>query len=423
MIGQMKSVIRGGLIFVGLALGGCSTWDLPPPLVPTGDALVDGKAWQAVAPAKDRVLWNYRVGATALRRGEDGEARAQLDSSLRLGEGILADAGAAAAARSRRMFRAESDKPFVGEPYERVMANFYRGILYWKDGEPDNARAMFRNGAFIDSDTEEKTYAGDYVLLDYLDGLITRRLGGDGEEARARAQERSAFSLPPYDADANVMVFVEYGRGPRKVAEGSDGERLAFRTEPSRVMRAQLTVAGQTIALPPYDDLHYQATTRGGRVMDYILGNKAVFKRGTDAVGDAALGAAVVVASEGRSGPPARSRKEHDEEREKQREKERDREQAAVALAVVGVFSKLASAATQSAADTRTWDDLPQYLSFASIRLSPGTYEAMLEFFDAKNRRLDARTQRFTVQVPVADYRLGAQPTGDLVVFRSDLVR
>ena len=59
------------------------------------------------------------------------------------------------AAKARRLFRNESDKPFVGEPYERAMAYFYRGIIYWRDGEMDNARACFRSAEFEDSDAEK----------------------------------------------------------------------------------------------------------------------------------------------------------------------------------------------------------------------------------------------------------------------------
>ncbi len=402
-------------VFAALALAGCQTWEPLPVVTPTGDPLVDAQAWQRVAPAKDRVLWNFRVGAMALRLGDWTEARAQFDAGLRESAGILADAGAPAAARARGMFGAESQKPFAGEPYERAMANYYRGILYWAEGEPDNARAAFRNAQFIDSDTEEQRYAGDYVLLDYLDGYIATRLGGGGGEALARAQARSAFALPAYDPGANVMVFVEYGRGPRKVAEGADGERLAFRTKPSAAVRGELVVAGAVYPLPPYDDLHFQATTRGGRVMDYILGNKAVFKRGTEAVGDAALGAAVAVASDGRRGPPPRTK----EERERQRENEREREQAAVALATVGIFSKIASAATRPAADTRTWDNLPQYLSFAALRLPPGRHEAGLEFFDEQDRRLPDLAQRFAIEVPEG----GRGTAEDIVIFRTGLAR
>ena len=34
------------------------------------------------------------------------------------------------------------------------MAFYYRGLLYWRDGQPDNARACFRSAQFIDADAE-----------------------------------------------------------------------------------------------------------------------------------------------------------------------------------------------------------------------------------------------------------------------------
>ncbi len=385
-----------------------------PPIAFTGDALVDGKAQLVAAASKDRVLWHYRVSATALRRGDSDEAAHQLDEALDLTRGTLAAAGDAAAARSRGMFRRESDKPFVGEPYERVMAAFYRGMLYWREGEPDNARALFRDGEFIDSDNENKAYAGDWVLPDYLDGLASVKLGGDGADALARARANSKHPLPDYDPEANVLVVVEFGRGPRKYAAGEYGEQLRFNTEPSRLAGATLTVGGQAVALPAYDDVNFQATTRGGRVMDHILGNKAVFKGGADAVGDVALAAAVVVASDrDRRRPPPKTKEEEND----RRESERDRDQAAIALAAIGIFSKIASAATQSSADTRTWDNLPQYLSFTALRLPPGDHPAELTFQDSNGQTAASRTQNFVIHVPPAD----AGGAGDLVVFRSEL--
>lgn len=400
-----------------LVLAGCGTAPVAPPIPFTGDPLVDGRAQLAAAAPRDRVLWHYRVGATALRRGAGDEARRQFDDALTLTRGILAAAGDAEAAKARRMFRREAEKPFVGEPYERVMAAFYRGLLYWRDGEPDNARALFRDGEFVDSDTENRTYAGDWVLSDYLDGFASVKLGGDGSDALARARANTKHPLPDYDPDANVLMVVEFGRGPRKIAAGEHGERLKFATEPSVLRSATLTVAGRAVALPAYDDLHFQATTRGGRVMDHILGNKAVFKEGADTVGDVALGAAVVVAGSGRKGPPPKTK----EERARRREREEDRAEAALALAAVGLFSKVASAATQTAADTRTWDNLPQYLSFAALRLPPGEHEAVLTFQDAQGETVASRTQIFTIHVPAADYSVDAEKPRDLVVFRSEV--
>jgi hypothetical protein len=396
-------VPRSALCFSAaiLLFAGCATAPTPQ-VVLTGDALVDGNAQLAAARPKDRALWEYRVAATALRRDQPEEAKAKLDSALALAAANYGDVNAEAA-KSRRLFRRESDKPFVGEPYERAMAHYYRSILYWRDGEPDNARALLRTAQLLDSDTEDKTYAGDYVLFDYLDGYASAKLGGDGSDAlaraRANAKAQSRATPPDYDTQANVMLFVEYGQAPRKYAGGEHGEQLRFFNDKYRTVSARLQVAGKTILLPAYDDLHYQATTRGGRVMDHVLGNKAVFKQRTEDIGDVALVGAIGTATYGTG---------------------KDKDEAALALAAVGVLSKIASAATTPDADTRTWDNLPQSLSFAALRLPPGEHAATLTFLDAQGRPTSQIPQQFTISVPPATPALHG-PSRDVVVFRSEL--
>ncbi len=403
----MPRLLAVGPLLAGIAvllfgLGGCATGPVAPQVALTGDALVDGNAQLAVARPKDRALWEYRVGATALRRGLWDEAKAKLDSAIAQASANYGNVNSEAA-RSRRLFRNESDKPFIGEPYERVMANFYRGIIYWRDGEPDNARALFRTAQLLDSDTENKTYAGDWVLLEYLDGLASAQLGADGSDALARARsnavQQKLAELPDYDRRANVLLFVEYGQGPRKYAGGEYGQLLKFFTEKSRVSLAKLTVGGRTVALPPYEDIHYQAVTRGGRLMDHVLGNKAAFKENTDNFGNAALIGAVGTAQYGRG---------------------EDAGTAALGLAAVGLISKLASSATTPEADIRTWDNLPQYLSVRALNLSPGDHQATLTFYDASGAVLANRTQQFTISVPQPSTSIGPA-SGALVVFRSDV--
>ena len=149
---------------------------------------MDGRSAIAAGPEKDRVLWQYRTGVALMRRGEFAEAERMFDDALLSIGGILQ--GDKAAKKSRGYFNEEAKKTFLGEPYERVMANFYRGILYWMDGEPDNARACFRNAQIQDSDTETREYSNDWVLMDYLDGYVTAKyFGGDGADAFKRADE------------------------------------------------------------------------------------------------------------------------------------------------------------------------------------------------------------------------------------------
>ena len=381
-----------------LFLAACAT---PPDEPRTGASTTRGAA---EVSERDRVLHAYREAATALRAGRYDAAKARLDDAIARIGGIIAND--ADAARARGLFSAEGSKVFIGEPYERVMAYYYRGILYWRDGEPDNARACFRSGSFIDAGTTEEKYDADYVLLDYLDGLATAKLQGDGSDAlaRARAHAGEKRPLPDYNPAANVLLFAEYGHGPRKYAAGPYGEQLRFQVEdsPSRSARLVLEDGRKVVPLPAYDDLGFQAVTRGRRVMDYILGNKAVFKAGVDAASDIALAGAVIASDE------ARRRDRHGRDGD-------DAGAAALGLGVIGVIGKVVSAATRPEADTRQWNNLPQRLSFAALRLPPGNHSGRLEFLDREGRVLAARTRNIAFDVAEGDR--------DTVVILSELTR
>ena len=385
-------ILGAALVLVLLGLSGCATVPERPQPRLTGDPIIDGNTRRAAAPVQDRVLWDYRIAASALRAGQPDEAKLHLDTALPLIGGILANDADAKKARS--LFAAESTKTFIGEPYERVMAYYYRGLLYWRDGQPDNARACYRSGQLIDSDAETAEYKSDYVLLDYLDGFVSAKLAADGSDAFTRAQANAKnLKLPAYDPAANVLIFAEYGTGPRKYGGGEYSEQLKFFVKNSVAHAATLNVNGQTVNLPVYDDLNFQATTRGGRVMDYILGGKAVFKRTTNTVGEVAIIGAMIAANNG----------------------SRDGDRAAVALGAIGLIGKIASAATTPRADIRMWDNLPQRLSFAALRLAPGDYPATLEFQEATGQTLRGLTQTFTLHVDPVDR--------DTVIFLSELKR
>ena len=441
------------------------------PLRFTGNPVEDARP-------RDKVLVEYREALAALRAGKNAEAKAYLDDAIRRIGGLLSGPDDAAA-KARGLFSAEGTKNFIGEPYERAMAYYYRGLLYWQDGEVDNARACFRSAELSYSEAEGAEHRGDFVIMDYLAGLASVKLGTDGADALARAASHSKRDLPAYDPKANVILFAEFGQGPHKYAGGDFGEQLRFRTADSRVHSATLTVDGREVRFLPWDDLNFQATTRGGRVMDYVLGRKAVFKQGADAVGDVALMGAVIAAqniykpvekkpdpkapkkpeaktelasTEAAPAAPVERRAESqpagrrlsrmeeeieaarraaaEKEKEKERlaeekrkkeaekpelEKNEDAANLALALGAIGVFAKAISVATTPEADTRSWDNLPQFLSTASLALPPGAHEATLEFFDAVERRIDSLTRKLTVTVNDANR--------DTVVFLSELPR
>lgn len=364
---------RGFIVVVSvlaLALAGCATPKNQVPK-PSGAAAVDAKN---AVPEKDRVLWQYRNAVTAMRNGDYAEAKRLLDEAISRISNIMGKDESARKARS--YFQSEAKKTFIGEPYERVMAYYYRGILYWMDGEPDNARACFRSAQLEDSDAQDKKYSSDYVLLDYLDGFASVKLAGDGSDALQRAVSFAKISAPPpYDPKANVLFFVDYGPGPTKYAMGEYSQHLMFRHGSTPIRAVQLQIDGKTYRLRPYDDLYFQATTRGGRVMDHILANKANFKTATDIGGDAAILSGVALAH-------GHGTKE-----------------AGLGLAAAGLITKLISAGTTPEADTRSWDNLPLYLSFGAFELPPGEHNATIDFLDESNRLIYGFTKTVTFNV------------------------
>lgn len=373
------------------ALVGCVSAPRQPEYVPTGDAVTDGLAMLERCPPRDRVLWQYRTALAALRRGEREQAKRLLDEALMRLQGIYGSD--TEARKSRGFFSRESRKTFLGEPYERVMAYYYRGILYWMDGESDNARACYRSAQVMDSDTAEQKYAGDYVVCDFLDGWVTERLGGDGSGAFARARESARHAAPPaYEASQNVVIFAESGQGPVKYATGDYREELRFRPGRSRAVQVRVRAEGQTLMMKPLDDLTFQATTRGGRVMDHVLANKAVFKGATDAVGDAAIISGAIMAT--------------------QRNRNSAVDEVGAGLIIAGVLSKLVSASATPEADTRTWDSLPQYLYVGGLSLAEGEHRVVAEFLDAAGQPVMEATREFTLNLTGS--------TEEAVVFLSD---
>ena len=358
----------------------------------TGNIMVDGPNAIEHGPPRDKVLWEYRTAAAAMRLGKYGLAKRYLDDALTTLQGIYGPDPSARKARG--YFHTEAKKTFIGEPYERSMAYIYRGILYWMDGEADNARACFRSAEIEDGDTENHEYAGDWVLPDYLDGLATLKLGGDGADAFKRSQASAkSTKLPAYDSKANVLLFFEFGPGPTKYATGEYSQELRFHVAVCPVGSAEFRVDGNQYPVSPADDVWFQASTRGGRAMDHILGNKAVFKTATDVAGNVALigGGAAIVSGRGRDATA---------------------NEVGAGLLAAGVISKLFSAATTPEADVRSWDNLPRYLSFANLALPPGRHTLTVEFRDPAGNLLANLTKTITLEVP-ADGK-------DKVIFISD---
>jgi tetratricopeptide (TPR) repeat protein len=230
---------------------------------------------------------NYeRLGLLSMELGYYGDAEKAFDGALdRIEAFYNKDKQAEKATSATRL---EVNKDFKGEPYERAMAYYYRGLLYLRKGDYDNARASFKAAEYQDTVSGEESFQSDFALLTYLQGWASQ-CAGDGSQA-ADAFEQAAKIDPKLKVPGpndNVLVLTELGIGPVKATDGQYQEKLVFRPGAAMPENGAIVTlgAGKTTRawpLTPAADIYTQASTRGGRAIDGILDGKAQFKAGLE---------------------------------------------------------------------------------------------------------------------------------------------
>ena len=361
-------------LLCALWMTACQTPDIQPAPEYSDDLVVEGKRLIAQAPRKDKNLWRLRVGLVALKQNQPNDAKALFEAAMpAAGQILQADASTRMA---QSLFSPENVKGFHGEPYERAMGWFYRGLIYWMDGEPANARACFRTAQLMDALAEKHEHRADWVMLDYLDGFITAKLGKDGSAALRRAREHAgAIALPDYNPAANTLLVLQTGFGPVKKSGGDVGEALVYDGGHSDVAQIRITVASQTVTAPIFDNLTVQASTRGSRAMDLVLARKATVKKVGDTIGDVGTVPGVVLVDY------------------------EDTRDAGLALLGVGLVGKFIGNSVETRADTRTWNNLPQHLSFVALNLPVGEHPATVDFIGATGAALPDRQKSVLLTV------------------------
>jgi tetratricopeptide (TPR) repeat protein len=320
-----------------------------------------------LSEGKNNECLNYmKLGLKAFKNGDYKTAQPAFDHSLSFMESFFVNTDAAQKARS--LWYEEGMKDFKGEPYERVMAYYYRGLLYMAAGDYDNARACFKSAILQDSFAEEDQYRADFVLVIFLEG-VTAKLTGDKEGAERAFAEvlklRPDFKMPQ---DFNTIFIVETGTSPRKVADGPGHSELKyFRGRNFTEKRVAIKLDGTpNKALYPIEDIYFQASTRGGRQIDMILKDKVVFRQTNlkigSALSEAASTAAFLAPLAGSSMGTVQG--------------------VAGGLAVIGAVQQLMAINAKPHADTRYWDNLPDAVHVGFGKLSAGSHKVEISAAD-----------------------------------------
>jgi hypothetical protein len=335
---------------------------------------------------RNEVLNLMRLGTDAIQTDHLEIAKPAFNRAVDLITHVFADSEQAKNARS--LWREEGSKIFKGEPYERVMAHYYSGLVYIWEQDYQNARARFQGGLVQDAFAEEEQYRRDFALLFYLSGWCSQMIGGDPYFGEQQFKQfhllRQDIAIPA--PDENVLVIFETGKAPRKLSDGVGHYQLKIRHgRHFREKRVRFSIdGGPMMDAYPVEDIYLQASTRGGRQFDYVLNGKAAFKKRTDAVGsalsefaaDAMIGASVF--ENGAS----------------------QLQGIGAGLGIIGAVTQLASAKARTQADTRYWDNLPDTIHLASLELPAGEHQMEVAYCDLEGNEIPELRQKLGLAVP-----------------------
>jgi tetratricopeptide (TPR) repeat protein len=309
------------------------------------------------------------LGLAALEQGEYAIAEKSLDAAILRIEAIYANNPNAQKAKS--LFSAEKVKDFKGEPYERAMTYYYRGILYLRAGDYQNARASFLAAEWQSTLSDNESYDSSFGLMDFLAGWSSYC---DGDDARATELRDRAAKVQPeifgsLQPSVSYLGLIDLGVGPVKYGVGQYKEKLAFKATQTPPDIHSVAALPATVNSPVLaGDINWQATTRSGRPVDAILNGKAQWKSGTEATSAALTTVGYATTLRGMySG-------------------NQNLEQAGAIGMAAGLVGSLFAHAMTPAADTRAWISLPAGVSVETGELQGlGIPSMSFEFGDSNS--------------------------------------
>lgn len=325
--------------------------------------------------SRNAVLNQLEIGGRAFALGDHATSREMLDAALDNIESFYSNAENAQKARS--LWNEEGRKDFKGEPYERVMAYYYRGLLYLMEKDWGNARASFESGMMQDAFAEEEQNQFDFALMAYLSAWASHREGNVQLKERALKELAALRKGVPAFGNHDTLIIVETGTSPRKLGDGVGHYELVYRRGKGfKEERASLRVGNQGIDMYPMEDIFWQATSRGGRAVDRIIKGKASFRATNAGMGgvlaDTASTLQVLQPLSGGLGG------------------------LAAGLGAVGSMQMFIASKVNAKADIRYWSALPDAVHVYTLRSKPGQ-TAQVDFFAKDGSAMPELSQTVTL--------------------------
>jgi len=315
-----------------LLLNACSV-HLPPAGVAAYNQCNYDKAIETFAKTKkkekDALLYDLAILSAAVHGGNTEEVKKM---GLKAQQKMWGYEGVGRGTAS--LISSEALRIYKGEPFEKSMASMYLGIVYFNEGDYENAKAAFTKAMFamqIKGEDSQPDFAAPLILL-----AKTYVKMKDKDNARVVLGRLEKF-IPEHKITYDVLdkiktiAFVELGKGAKKIRVGPGGSLIGWERQPYGERNATLRIDGKEAEqLRSMDDLKYQAESvdRGGKAT--IQGTKGVLR-------EASAATAVIAANEAAK---------------------RNNETAGWVALGAGLFAL----ANQSQADIRQWELLPDRL-------------------------------------------------------------
>lgn len=301
------------------------------------------------------------------------------------------------------VWHGEINKVFKGDAYERSTFYAFMAMSFIREQKYEDAIRCVKNGLLADADSNKEEAINDYALLHYLGYLAAKKMNDTAEAKeywRGLHAALASRGIVLHDKNGNVidgncfeqlqkrnpnvLLVVWAGLPPTVMCTGEYKEIRSIIRGVNHFDAMAIAVGnGQNIFMPNnLADIDYQATSRGGRLMDNVLADKATAKKTMEVSRNLFFVAGTVLITVGARMPPPSSLAIMG---------------AGLGCYVVGGTVWVIGAMINPTADGRYWHNLPGQLYIVPLELPPGEHEVRISGF----YRADlAANNVFKIQVP-----------------------
>ena len=279
--------------------------------------------------------------------------------------------------KAKSLWHGEQNKVFKGDPYERSTLHLMLALSFLRRNDPESALSCVKAGLLFDGDTEKGEYTSDFALLQYVGALCHQRLGHTGEAEEwmnqtIKSLELRGYSLPRnsngvpmvagncfeslLNPDYNCLILVWAGTPPTMTTAGHYNEDRVIIPGSMNLTALSLSCSSlpHPLLFPPkLGDLNFQAMTRGKRLMNDILKEKAFWKLFINVTSTALVSAGLVM-SRANGAVPVQI--------------------TGLGCIVVGGIGYIVAACINPKADPRHWKLLPGEFFLLPVKLPPGRH-------------------------------------------------